>query len=197
MSLSCATKPGAFVRRRGLGLRLRSTALIWSATALTFLALAHAGILSVPLLLLAVYLGVRGHRQHGLSKRSLAGARAERAVGRARRALADDGCVVMHGIDTGRGDVDLVAYDDVAFAVETKYHRFEPSHLDQARRGARRTAHDLHRPCHAVICLAYGASRLEQQDGVWIVSRDRVVGLVRWLERRGRTPLGSPETLRA
>jgi len=198
MSLSRATKPGAFVRRRGLELRLRSTALMWSAMALTILALAHAGALGVPLFLLAVYLGVRGHRQHGLSKRWLAGARAERAVGRALRALAGEGCVVMHDIDTGRGNVDhLVAYEDVTFAVETKYRRFEPSHLDQARRGARRMAHDYHRPCHAVICLAYGASRLEQQDGVWIVSRDRVVGLVRWLERRGRTPLGSPETLRA
>jgi hypothetical protein len=82
MSLSRATKPGAFVRRRGLELRLRSTALMWSAMALTILALAHAGALGVPLFLLAVYLGVRGHRQHGLSKRWLAGARSVRSPAR-------------------------------------------------------------------------------------------------------------------
>jgi hypothetical protein len=126
--------------------------------------------------LLAAALGllVAGRRSDRRAARYRVGAQSERLVARELRLLEERGWRVRNSVEwPGRGDIDHVvrAPGGPAFAIETKTGSYTPEHLARTRAAAEH----VRRSCFPVICLARrrGVSRVDQ--GVLVVSADRLV----------------------
>jgi hypothetical protein len=121
-----------------------------------------------------------------LAARSRVGARSEGAVRRALRGLEAEGWRLRHSLGWGgRGDIDSVAIapTGLAFAIESKACTFDGRHLAHARHTAAWLYRHRRRWCRRgalpVLCVvrARGLERVE--DGVLVVSLDRLVSALR------------------
>jgi hypothetical protein len=172
--------------------RLQRAATV-AAAALGFAVLALlAGAAGAPalagvLMIVAVGLAAYARSWGGLAGRSREGARSERAVRRELACLRRKGWRLRHALRwPGGGDIDHVAIAPreagVAFVIETKTRTktYRPEHLARASTTARWLMARRRRWCpHGampVVCLvrARGIQRVE--DGVLIVSLDRLPG---------------------
>lgn len=159
-------------------------------------ATALAGLLA--LVMAALLLDAR--RWVCLAARSRVGARSEDAVRHALSGLEAEGWRLRHSLQCrGRGDIDSVAIapTGVGFAIETKTRMFDARHLAHARQTAawlyRRRRRWCRRGALPVLCVvrARGLERVE--DGVLVVSLDRLVSVLRAGAGASRRPefLGS------
>ena len=122
------------------------------------------------------------------------GAYAESLVGYVLERLRGLGFVVMHDLpQVGEGNVDhLVSGTSGVFMVETKRWKYDPGHLQKAKRQAAKLGAELDVWVTPVICLA--TRQVAQpycNQGVWIVGRDK---LVDWLVAQ-RNPVLESERL--
>jgi hypothetical protein len=154
----------------------------FAATAAGAGATALAGLLA---LVMAAML-LDAHRWVRLAARSRVGARSEDAVRHALCGLEAEGWRLRHSLQCrGRGDIDSVAIapSGVGFAIETKTRTFDARHLAHARQTAawlyRRRRRWCRRGALPVLCVvrARGLERVE--DGVLVVSLDRLVSVLR------------------
>jgi hypothetical protein len=135
--------------------------------------------------------GASAWRHGRRSRRNRIGADSEERVARVLAGLRARGWIVQSEISwAGPGDIDnaLVSPAGCAVAVETKTSRYDAADLSLTRAKAIWLA-SAHRGCHdaiAVIALAgrRGVNRLE--DGVRIVSRDRLLAALGEIERSHR-----------
>ena len=162
-----------------------------AATAAAVGATAMAGLLA----LVMVALVVDARRWVRLAARSGVGARSEDEVRRVLAPLRAEGWRLRHSLPyRRRGDIDSVAIapTGVAFAVETKTRSFDARHLAGVREMAawlhRRRRRWCRRGALAVVCVvrARGLERVE--DGVLIVSPDRLVAALRVAAETSRRP---------
>ena len=138
------------------------------------------------LLLVAVGLGASARYWSRLAARSRVGARSEEQVQRALAPLAAEGWRLRHSLPwQGRGDIDSIAIapTGVAFTIETKTATFEAEHvarvLAMANRLLERRSWCCPQGALAVLCVVH-ARRVEHvEDGVLIVSPDRLIGALR------------------
>jgi hypothetical protein len=153
-----------------------------AATAANVGATALAGLLA--LVMVALVLDAR--RWVRLAARSRVGARSEDAVRGALGGLEAEGWRLRHSLPYGgRGDIDSVAIapTGLPFAIESKTRSFDERHLAQARRTAAWLYRHRRRWCRRgalpVLCVvrARGLERVE--DGVLVVSLDRLVSALR------------------
>jgi Nuclease-related domain len=149
---------------------------------------ARAGVwaVAVALLLVAVGLFVGARRWLRLATRSRVGARSEDEVRRALAALEPAGWRLRHSLSFGgRGDIDSVAIapTGIAFVIETKTRTFEDRHLAAARAMAvwlyRRRRRWCRRGALPVLCVVRARAVERIDDGVLIVSVERLVGALR------------------
>ena len=151
------------------------------------LVLASAGAAALGGLLLLTFLGLGLYARHWLSLagRSRVGAHSEDEVQRALAALEPDGWRLRHSLRwQGRGDIDSVAIapSGVVVAIETKTKIYDARHLarvhEQTAWLARRRRRWGRRGALAVLCLVRmrGVERVE--DGVLVVSIDRLIPLL-------------------
>ncbi len=138
------------------------------------------------LLLVAVGLFVGRRRWVRLAARSRTGARSEDEVRAALAALELEGWRVRHSLPFGgRGDIDSVAIapTGIAFAIETKTRTFEDRHLAAVRAMAvwlyRRRRRWCRRGALPVLCVVRARAVERIDDGVLIVSVERLVGALR------------------
>ena len=138
------------------------------------------------LLLVALALLIDARRWVRLAGRSRLGARSEDEVRRALAVLEADGWRLRHSLPwRGRGDIDSVAIapTGVAFAVETKTRTYEDRHVARVREQAVWLAHRRRRWCgHGalpVVCLARGRAVQRVENGVLVVSVDRLAPALR------------------
>jgi hypothetical protein len=145
-------------------------------------ATAVAGLLA--LVMAALLLDAR--RWVRLAARSRVGARSEDAVRHALSGLEAEGWRLRHSLQCrGRGDIDSVAIapSGLGFTIETKTRAFDARHLAHARQTAawlyRRRRRWCQRGALPVLCVvrARGLERVE--DGVLVVSLDRLVSVLR------------------
>jgi len=138
------------------------------------------------LLLIMLALMIDAHHWMRLAGRSRVGARSEDEVRRALAPLEADGWRLRHSLPyRGRGDIDSVAIapTGTAFAIETKTRAFDAHHLAGVREMAawlcRRRRRWCRRGALPVLCVvrARGVERVE--DGVLVVSVDRLVASLR------------------
>ena len=138
------------------------------------------------LLVLALGFGLYARHWLSLAERSRVGARSEDEVRRALAPLRADGWRLRHSLPwRGRGDIDslAIAPTGVAFVVETKTRTYDDRHLARVREQAawlsRRRRRWCRRGAVPVVCLVRprGIERVEQ--GVLVVSIDRLIPVLR------------------
>ena len=147
------------------------------------------------LLLVAVGLFVDARHWVRLAARSRIGARSEEEVRHALAALErrGGGCVTRSRIG-GRGDIDSVAIapTGIAFAIEIKTRSFERGHLAAVRAMAvwlyRRRRRWCRRGALPVLCVVRARAVERIDDGVLIVSVERLVGALRTAAGTARRP---------
>ena len=129
---------------------------------------------------------IDARRWAGLARRSRIGARSEDEVRRALAALEAEGWRLRHSLPyRGHGDIDSVAIapTGVAFAVETKTRTFDVRHLAGVREMAlwlyRRRRRWCRRGALPVLCVVRARSLERIENGVLIVSLDRLVPALR------------------
>jgi hypothetical protein len=154
---------------------LAATAAVRGSTAL-------AGLLA--LVMAALLLDAR--RWVRLAARSRVGAGSEDAVRRALGGLEAEGWRLRHSLQCGgRGDIDSVAIapTGVGFAIETKTRTFEARHLAHARQTAAWLYRHRRRWCRRgalpVLCVVRARGLEGVEDGVLVVSLDRLVSVLR------------------
>ena len=147
------------------------------------------------LLLVAVGLFVRTRRWMRLAARSRIGARSEDEVRHALAALEAEGWRLRHSLAYGgRGDIDSVAIapTGIAFAIEIKTRSFERGHLAAVRAMAvwlyRRRRRWCRRGALPVLCVVRARAVERIDDGVLIVSVERLVGALRTAAGTARRP---------
>jgi hypothetical protein len=133
-----------------------------------------------------VGLAVDARRWVRLAARSGVGARSEAEVRKALAALEAEGWRLRHSLAYGgRGDIDSVAIapTGIAFAIEVKTRTFENRHLDAVRAVAvwlyRRRRRWCRRGALPVLCVVRARAVERIDDGVLIVSLERLVGALR------------------
>jgi Nuclease-related domain len=149
--------------------------------------LAHLGQLALAsaALLLAALLSLDGWRALRRARRSRVGAESEALVRRALEPLERDGWQVRHALDwAGAGDLDHVvrAPSGSGFVIETKTLRYTPAHLARTLHAARWLTRTRRRYPHGVrpvICLARGRRIDRLENGVRVVSLDRIARALR------------------
>jgi Nuclease-related domain len=170
------------LRRAGASYAAAITAGMLAVIAASAGATAVAGVLA--LVLAALLLDAR--RWVRLAARSRVGARSEDAVRRALGRLEAEGWRLRHSLPFGRrGEIDSVAIapTGLAFAIESKTRTFDERHLAHARQTAawlyRRRRRWCRRGALPVLCVvrAHGLEGVE--DGVLVVSLDRLVSALR------------------
>jgi hypothetical protein len=158
---------------------------------------ARAGGTALAGVLLLIMVGLLIYARHWvcLAGRSRVGARSEDEVRRVLAPLRAEGWRLRHSLPyRGRGDIDSVAIapTGVAFAVEAKTRTFDARHLAGVREMAawlhRRRRGRCRRGALAVLCVvrARGLERVE--DGVLVVSLDRLVAAFRVAAGTTRRP---------
>jgi hypothetical protein len=154
-------------------------------------ALAVAGLLS--LVMLGLLIDTR--RWLRLAGRSRVGARSEDGVRRALATLETEGWRLRHSLPCrGRGDIDSVAIapTGIAFTIETKTKTFDARHLTSVRKMAawlhRRRRRWCRRGALPVLCVVRARGVEHVQDGVLIVSVDRLVPSLRAAAGTSRRP---------
>jgi Nuclease-related domain len=134
----------------------------------------------------AAGLGMNARRWLALARRSRVGAQSEDAVQRALVPLEAEGWRFRHSLPwRGRGDIDSVAIapSGIAIAIETKTRRYDRGHLVRVHQQAAWLCHRRARWARngalAVVCIvnARGVERVD--DGVLVVSIDRLPGVLR------------------
>jgi hypothetical protein len=141
--------------------------------------------LAVAVLLLAVLLALDGCCYLRLARRSRVGAESETLVRQALEPLEREGWRVRHSLDwPGAGDLDHVvqAPCGIGFVIETKTLRYARAHARRPADAARWLGGAPRRyPCgvRPVICLARARRAHWFEDGVLIVSLDRLVCVLR------------------
>jgi len=148
----------------------------------------RAGVWAVAgaLLLVAVGLFVDARHWMRLAARSGIGAESEEEVRHALAALEQEGWRLRHSlVHGGRGDIDSVAIapTGIAFAIEIKTRSFERGHLAAVRAMAvwlyRRRRRWCRRGALPVLCVVRARAVERIDDGVLIVSVERLVGALR------------------
>jgi Nuclease-related domain len=147
------------------------------------------------LLLVASVLVVDARRWVRLAARSCVGARSEDEVQHALAVLEAEGWRLRHSLRYGgRGDIDSVAIapTGIAFAIEIKTRSFERSHLAAVRAMAvwlyRRRRRWCRRGALPVLCVVRARAVERIDDGVLIVSLERLVGALRTAARTAPRP---------
>ena len=147
------------------------------------------------LLLVAVGLFVDARHWMRLAARSRIGAESEEEVRRALAALEAEGWRLRHSLaHGGRGDIDSVAIapTGIAFAIEIKTRSFERGHLAAVRAMAvwlyRRRRRWCRRGALPVLCVVRARAVERIDDGVLIVSVERLVGALRTAAGTARRP---------
>ena len=147
--------------------------------------------------LLSIMVGLLMHARHWLrlAGRSRVGARSEDEVRRVLAPLAAEGWRLRHSLPyRRRGDIDSLAIAPTgsAFVIETKTRSFDARHLAAVREMAawlhRRRRRWCRRGALPVVCVvrARGLERVE--DGVLVVSLDRLVAALRVAAGTSRRP---------
>jgi Holliday junction resolvase-like predicted endonuclease len=138
------------------------------------------------LLLVAAGLFVDARHWMRLAARSRIGAESEEEVRLALAALEQEGWRLRHSLaHGGRGDIDSVALapTGIAFAIEVKTRSFERGHLAAVRAMAvwlyRRRRRWCRRGALPVLCVVRARAVERIDDGVLIVSVERLVGALR------------------
>ena len=138
------------------------------------------------LLVVMAALAVDARRWTRLAARSGVGARSEGQVRRALGGLEAEGWRVQHSLPWGRpGDVDSVAIapTGIGFAIETKTRTFDARHLAHARQTAAWLYRHRRRWCRRgalpVLCVVRARGLEGVEDGVLVVSLDRLVSVLR------------------
>ena len=146
-------------------------------------------------LLVAVGLFVRTRRWVRLAARSRIGAESEEEVRLALAALEAEGWRLRHSLAYGgRGDIDSVAIapTGIAFAIEVKTRSFERGHLAAVRAMAVWLYHRRRRWCRRgalpVLCVVRARAVERIDDGVLVVSVERLVGALRTAAGAARRP---------
>jgi hypothetical protein len=174
---------------RRLGRALRAGAAAPGIALLALLA-GSAGAAPVAAVLLIVAAGLAAYARHcgRLAGRSREGARSERGVRRALEPLHAEGWRLRHSLSwPGGGDIDHVAIAPrsagLAFAIETKTSTYRPEHVRRAAATARwlmsRRPRWCPRGATPVVCLVRPRGIERVEDGVLIVSIDRLPGVLR------------------
>jgi hypothetical protein len=149
---------------------------------------ADAGAFAVGGLLSLIMLGlvIDARRWPRLAGRSRVGARSEDEVRRALAPLEAEGWRLRHSLPyRGRGDIDSVAIapNGITFAIETKTRTFDANHLASVREMAawlyRRRRRWCRRGALPVLCVVRARGVEHVEDGVLIVSIDRLVAVLR------------------
>jgi hypothetical protein len=148
-------------------------------------------------MLVLVMLGllVEARRWVRLAGRSRVGARSEDEVRRALAPLEAEGWRLRHSLPyRGRSDVDSVAIapTGIAFAIEAKTRTFDPGHLVGVREMAAWLYHRRRRWCRRgalpVLCVVRARGVERVQDGVLVVSLDRLVPSLRAAAETSQRP---------
>ena len=154
----------------------------FAAAAASIGATALAGLMA--LVMAALLLDAR--RWVRLAARSRVGARSEDAVRHALSGLEAEGWRLRHSLQCrGRGDIDSVAIapTGVGFAIETKTRKFDARHLAHARQTAAWLYRHRRRWCRRgalpVLCVVRARGLEGVEDGVLVVSLDRLVSVLR------------------
>jgi Nuclease-related domain len=144
------------------------------------------GAVAGALLLVAVGLLVDARRWVRLAARSRIGARSEDEVRHALAALEAEGWRLRYSLPYGgRGDIDsvVIAPTGIGFAIEVKTKSFERGHLAAVRAMAhwlhRRRRRWCRRGALPVLCVVRARAVERIDDGVLIVSLERLVGALR------------------
>ncbi|MGP0053756.1 MAG: nuclease-related domain-containing protein [Solirubrobacteraceae bacterium] len=149
---------------------------------------AGAGALAVAGALALITLALLVHARHcvRLAGRSRVGARSEDEVRRELAPLEAEGWRLRHSLPyRGRGDIDSVAIapTGIAFTIETKTRTFDTNHLAGVRDMAAwlycRRRRWCRRGALPVLCVVRARGVERVQDGVLIVSVDRLVAALR------------------
>ena len=170
------------LRRAGASGAAAIVAGALAATAASVGATALAGMLA--LVMVALVLDAR--RWVRLAARSGVGARSEDAVRRALGGLEAEGWRLRHSLPCGgRGDIDSVAIapTGLAFAIESKTCTFDERHLVHARQTAAWLHRHRRRWCRQgalpVLCVVRASGLEGVEDGVLVVSPDRLISALR------------------
>jgi hypothetical protein len=154
-------------------------------------ATALAGLLAV----VVVALVLDARRWVRLAARSRVGARSEDAVRRALGGLEAEGWRLRYSLPWGgRGDIDSVAIapPGVGFVIESKARTFEARHLAHARQTAAWLCRYRRRWCRRgalpVLCVVRARGLEGVEDGVLVVSLDRLVSALRASARTSPRP---------
>jgi hypothetical protein len=149
---------------------------------------ADVGTIAVAGALVLVMVGLLIDARHWvhLAGRSRVGARSEDEVRQALAPLETEGWRLRHSLPyRGRGDIDSVAIapTGIAFALEIKTRTFDARHLATVREMAawlrRRRRRWCRRGALPVLCVVRAGGVERVQDGVLIVSIDRLVAVLR------------------
>ena len=131
-------------------------------------------------------LAVDARRWMRLAARSGVGARSEDQVRRVLGGLEAEGWRLRHSLPWGgRGDIDSVAIapTGIAFAIESKTRTFDARHLAHARQTAAWLYRHRRRWCRRgalpVLCVVRARGLEGVEDGVLVVSLDRLVSVLR------------------
>jgi len=183
--------PGPSYPRRQQYRRLRRAAVSGAAgvsAGLLAILAANGGAMPLAVVLLLVLGGLLAdaRRWLRLAGRSRVGARSEDEVQRALARLEAEGWRLRHSLPwRGRGDIDSVAIapTGVAFVVETKTRTHEDRHVARVREQAawlsRRRRRWCKRGALPVVCLARRRGVELVEDGVLVVSIDRLASALR------------------
>ena len=162
-----------------------------AATAAGAGATALAGLLA----LVMAGLVVDARRWVRLAARSGVGARSEDEVRRVLAPLRAEGWRLRHSLPyRRRGDIDSVAIapTGIACAIEVKTRSFDARHLGGVREMAawlhRRRRRWCRRGALAVVCVVHARGLERVEDGVLIVSLDRLVAALRVTAGTSRRP---------
>jgi len=130
-----------------------------------------------------------------LAGRSRVGARSEGGVRRALSILRSEGWTLRHSVRwQGRGDIDSIAIapTGTAFAIDVKTRTFDRGHLAAAREMAvwleRRRRKYCRRAALPVLCVVRAGALERIDDGVLIVSLDRLMTALRTAGGNGAAP---------
>jgi hypothetical protein len=166
-----------------------------AAGALAVLAAGTRHLVVAGALLLMVGLLMRARYWLRLAGRSRAGARSEDEVRRALAPLAAEGWRLRHSLPhRRRGDIDSVAIAPTgsAFVIETKTRSLDARHLAGVREMAawlhRRRRQWRRRGAPPVVCVVRARGLARVEDGVLIVSLDRLVAALRVAAGTSRRP---------
>jgi hypothetical protein len=138
------------------------------------------------LLLIAAGLGLYACHWLSLARRSRVGARSEDDVQRVLAPLEAEGWRLRHSLPWwGVGDIDSVAIapTGVAVAIETKTRSYDRSHLSRISQQAAWLSRRRRRWCRqgslAVLCVVRARGLERQEQGVLVVSIDRLISALR------------------